>query len=241
MLWNTAVFHQKQLLMSHTSLNDKHFQWKGKRLIRAITISMTPLLLFSHPVVSDSLWHHGLQHARLPCPSPSPRVCPSLRSLPWWWHPAISSSDALFSFGPLSFPASGTFPMSLFTSDNQSTGASASSSVLPVNIQGLFPLRLTGLISLLSSECSEVFSSTTVQYWSFSFSISPSSEYSGLISLKIDWLGLLAVQRMFRSLLQHHSSKAPTLWCSAFTIQLSQHYVTTGKTMPGLYGPLSAE
>ena len=118
MLWNTAVFHQKQLLMSHTSLNDKHFQWKWKRLIRAITISMTPLLLFSHPVVSDSLWRHGLQHARLPCPSPSPRVCPSLRSLPWWWHPAISSSDALFSFGPLSFPASGTFPMSLFTSDN---------------------------------------------------------------------------------------------------------------------------
>ena len=73
MLWNTTVFHQKQLLMSHTSLNDKHFQWKGRRLIRAITISMTLLLLlFSRPVVSDSLWPHGLQHARLPYPSHLP-------------------------------------------------------------------------------------------------------------------------------------------------------------------------
>ena len=97
----------------------------------------------------------------------SPRVYRSSRSLPWWWHPAISSSDALFSFGPLSFPTSGTFSMSLFASDNQNTGASASASVLPVNIQGLFPLRLTGLISLRSRECSEVFSSTTVQRHQF--------------------------------------------------------------------------
>ena len=69
------------------------------------------------------------------------------------------------------------------------------------------------------------------KYWSFSFSASPSSEYSGLISLKIDWFHLLAVQETFRSLLQHHSSKASILWCSAFFIvQLSQSYVTTGKT-----------
>ena len=124
-------------------------------------------LLFSCPVVSDSLRPHGLQHARPPSPSPPPRVCPSSRSLHWWCHPAISSSDALFSFCPLSFPASGTSPMSLFTSDDQTTGAWASASVLPVHIQGWFPLRLTGLSSLLPKEHSEVFSSTTVQRHQF--------------------------------------------------------------------------
>ena len=68
--------------------------------------------------------------------------------------------------------------------------------------------------------------------WSFSFSISPSSEYSGLLSLRIDWLDLLAVQRTFKSLLQHHNSKAPIIWCSAFFIvQLSHPYMTTGKTI----------
>ena len=83
-----------------------------------------------------------------------------------------------------------------------------------------------------------VFSSKSVlrirwcKYWSFSFSISPSNEYSGLISFRIDWLDLLAVQRTFKSLLQHHSSKASILWCSAFfIIQLSHPYMTTGKTI----------
>ena len=95
------------------------------------------LLLFSHPVMSNSLWPHELQHTRPPCPSPSPRVCPSSCSLHQWCHPAISSTDALFSFCPRSFPALGTFPIShLFTSDDQHTGASASASLLPVNIQG---------------------------------------------------------------------------------------------------------
>ena len=121
------------------------------------------LLLFSRPVMSDSLWPHGLQHIRPPCPSPSPKVCPSSCPLHRWCHPAISSSDALFSFCPQSFPASGTCPMSqLFSSDDQNTGASASSSVLPRNIQGWFHLRLTGLIPLLFKGLSEVFSSTTV-------------------------------------------------------------------------------
>ena len=91
-----------------------------------------PLLLFSRPSMSNFLWPHGLQHTRPPCPSPSPGVCPSSRSLNQWCHPAISSSDALFSFCPWSFPASGTFPMShLCISDDQNTGASASASVLP--------------------------------------------------------------------------------------------------------------
>ena len=95
-------------------------------------------MLFSHPVMSDSLRPHGLQHARLLCPSPSPKVCPSSCPLHWWCHPVISSSDALF-FCPQSFPASGNFPMSqLFTSDDQNTGASASASVLP----GLISLKI---------------------------------------------------------------------------------------------------
>ena len=89
------------------------------------------LLLFSCPVMSDSLRPHRLQHTRPPCPSPSARIFPSSCSLHWWCHPVISSSDNLFSFCPQSFPASGTFPMSwLFTSDDQNPGASA----LPVNI-----------------------------------------------------------------------------------------------------------
>ena len=117
----------------------------------------------------STLQSHGLQHARSPCPLPSPRFCPRLRSLYQWCHQAISSSDALFSFCPQSFPASETFPMShLFALDDQNTEASASTSVLPVNIQGLSPLRLTGLISLLSKGLSRVFSSTTVQMHQFS-------------------------------------------------------------------------
>ena len=92
-------------------------------------------LLFSCAVMSNSLWPHGLQLIRPPCPSPSPRVFPSSCSLHWWCHPAISCSDTLFSFCPQSFPASGTFPMSsLFASDDQNTGASALASVFSVNI-----------------------------------------------------------------------------------------------------------
>ena len=121
------------------------------------------LLLFSRPVMPNSLRPHGLQHSRPPCPSPSPRVCPCSCPLHQWCIPAISSSDALFSFCPQSFPASGTFPTThLFTSDDQNTRASVSLSVRPVNIQGRSPLRLTGLISLLSDGLSGVFCSTPV-------------------------------------------------------------------------------
>ena len=98
------------------------------------------MFLISCPVVSDSLWPHGLQHTRPLCPSTSPEVCPSSSPLHWWYHRGISSSDALFSFCPQSFPASGTFPVSqLFTSDDQNTGISASASVLRTSIQGYFP------------------------------------------------------------------------------------------------------
>jgi len=121
------------------------------------------LLLFSYQVMSDSSWPHGLQHSRLPCPSPSPGVCPSSCPLHQWCHPAIYLIlCAPFSSCPQSFPASVSFPMSqLFASGGQSIGASTSTSVLPMSIQGLFPLRLAGLISLQSKGLSEVFSSTT--------------------------------------------------------------------------------
>ena len=116
------------------------------------------LLLFSHPVMSNSLWPHGLQHAKLPCHLPSAKVCSSSCPLHWWCHSAISSSDVLFSFHPLSFPASTTFPMSwLLASDDQNTGISASASVFPTSIQSWFPLRLTGLIALLSRGLLRVF------------------------------------------------------------------------------------
>ena len=139
--------------------------------------------------MSNSLRPHGLQHARPPCPSPTPGVysnsCPSSR----WCHPTISSSVIPFSSRLQSFPASGSFQMSVLWIRQPKD-------------------------------------------WSFSFSISPSDEYSELISFRIDWLDLLAVQGTLKSLLQHHSSKASFLWCSAFfTVQLSNPYMTTGKTI----------
>ena len=122
------------------------------------------ILLFSCSVVSDSLQPHGLQHARPPCPSPSPRVCSNSCPLSQWCHPTISSSIIPFDSCLQSFPASGPFPTSqLFLSGDQSIGRSASASVLPNNIQGWFPLGLTGFISLQSEGLSRVFSSTTVQ------------------------------------------------------------------------------
>ena len=144
---------------------------------------------FSCSVMSDSLQPHGLQHARLPCPSPTPgaysNTCPSHR----WCHPTISSSVVSLSSRLQSFPASGSFPMSqFFASGTQSTGVSVSASFLSMNIQDWSPLGWTGWISLQST-------------------------------------GLL-------SLLQHHSSKASILQCSAlFRVQLSHPYMTTGKTI----------
>ena len=117
--------------------------------------------------MSDFLLPYALQHARLPCPSPSPRACSNSCPLSRWCHPTISSSVVPFSSCLQSFPASGSFPMSwLFTSGGQ-IGASASTWVLSVNIQCWFFLRLTSLISLLSTGLSGVFSSTTVWYHQF--------------------------------------------------------------------------
>ena len=116
------------------------------------------LLLFSCWVVSNSLQPHGLQHSRLPCSWLSPRVYSNSCPLSRWGHQTISSSVTPFSSCPQSFPDTGSFPMSwLFTSGTQSVGTSASASVLPMNVQGWFPLVLTGLISLQSRGLWRVF------------------------------------------------------------------------------------
>ena len=129
------------------------------------------LLLFSCSVMSDYLWPHGLQHARLPCPSPPLRLCSHSCPMSQWCHPTISSSIVPFSSWLQSFPASGSFLMSwLFISDGQSIRTSASAPVLPMNIQSWFPL---GLISLQSKGLSRVFFSTTIWKHQF-FSTQPS-------------------------------------------------------------------
>ena len=139
--------------------------------------------------MSSSLWQHGLQLARLLCSSTTPRACSNSRPLSWWCHPATSSPVVPFSSCFPSCPGLGLFPMSqFFASGGHRIGTSFSASVLPINIQGWFPLGLTGWISLQSK-------------------------------------GL-------KSLLQHQSSKALILQCSAFfKVQLSHPYMTTGKTI----------
>ena len=119
---------------------------------------------FSCSVVSDSLWPHELQHARPPCPSPTPGVHSNSCPLSRWCHLTISSSVIPFSSCPQSFPASGSFQMSqLFALGGQSIGVLASTSVLPKNTQDWFPLGLKGWICLQSKRLSRVFSNTTVQ------------------------------------------------------------------------------
>ena len=131
-------------------------------------------MLFSCSVMSDSLWPHGLQHARLPCPSASPGACSNSRPLGRSYHQTISSSVVPFSSCLQSFPTSWSFLMSqLLASGGQTIGTSA-------------------------------------------LAISPSNEYSGLISFRIDWFDLLAFQGTLKSILQHHSSKASIPWCSVF-------------------------
>ena len=126
------------------------------------------LLLFSCAVVPHCLCHPGLKHARPPSPSLSPGIFSNLCPLSWWCHSTISSSITPFSACHESFPASESLPMSrIFNSGGKSFGASASASVLPINIQGWLPSGLTGLISLLYKGLSRVFSSTTVQKHQF--------------------------------------------------------------------------
>ena len=143
------------------------------------------LLFFSHSVVSNNLWPHGLQHARPPCPSTTPGVYSNSCPLSQWCHPTISPSDIPFSTCLQSFPASGSFEMSLFlASGGQSIRVSASASVLPMNIQDWFPLGWTGWISLLSRGLSRVFSNTTVQKHQF-FGTELSSQSNSHIHMRL--------------------------------------------------------
>ena len=139
-------------------------QWTFKKVFNITDHSVQ----FSHSVMSDSLWPREPQHARPPCPSPTPRVHPNPCPLSWWCHPTILSSIISFSSCPQSFPASGSFPMSqLFAWGGQNIRASASASILPVNTQDWSPLGWTGWISLHSKGLSRVFSNTTVQKHQF--------------------------------------------------------------------------
>ena len=131
-------------------------------------MSATQSVQFSHLVMSDSLQPHGLQHARLPYPSLSLRVCLNSCPLSQWCHPTISSPGIPFSSCPQSFPGSRSFQMSqLFTSGGQNIGVSASTSVLPKNTQDWSPLGWTGWVSMQSKGLSRVFSNTTVQKHQF--------------------------------------------------------------------------
>ena len=152
-----------------------------------ITYCVTKYCQFSHSVISNSLQPLGLQHARPPCPSPSPGACSDSCLLSRWCHPTISSSLTPFSFCLQSFHHQGLFQW--FSSSHQVT------KVLELQLQ----------------------------HQSF-------NEYSGLISFRMDWFDFLAVQGTLKSLLQHHSSKASTLQCSAFLIvQLLHPYMITEK------------
>ena len=158
--------------------------------------------------MSDSLRPHESQHTRPPCPSPTPGAysnsCPS----GWWCHPAFSSSHLII------------IPYHLISSHH----LIISSSFL-IHLPSIFPS-----IRVFSNE--SVLCIRWPKYQNFSFSITLSKEHPGLISFRMDWLDLLAVQGTHKSLLQHHSSETSILWCSAFFIvQLSHPYMTTGKTI----------
>ena len=176
-------------------------------LLSAIQQSKSAISQFSHSVMSDSLWPHGLQHSRLPCPSPTRRAysnsCPSHQ----WCHPAISCSVVPFSSCLQSFPASGSFPVIwLFASGGYSIGASASASVLPVSIQGWFPLGLTGLISLQSKGLLVIFNSTAI--WKHQFFGAQPSLWS--ISHICTWLLEKPLLWLYGPLLAK--------WCFCFSI-----------------------
>ena len=154
-----------------TAVKGQQASFSSGGLTEKVSASNLTQVQFSCSVMSDSLWPHGLQHARLPCPSPTPRACSNSRPSSWWCHPTISSSVVPFSSHLHSFPASGSFPVSqFFASGGQSIGASAS--VLPMNIQDWCPLGWTGLISLQSKGLSRVFSNTVQKHQFFSTQLS---------------------------------------------------------------------
>ena len=164
---------------------------------------LTTSVQFSCSVVSSSLWPHGLQHARLPCPSPAAGACSNSYPSSQWCHPTISSSVVPFSSCPQSFPALGSFPISqFFASSGQSIEVSVSASALPMHIQDWFPLGLTGWIFLQLKGLSRVFSTTTVQkdqFFSSQFFYDPT-----LISINDNW--------------KNHGFDYRAKWCLCFLI-----------------------
>ena len=175
--------YRKIIVLAKTRINFLWFQ------IYSLSFPSQMLSKFSSVQSLSHVWPHGLQHPRLPCPSPAPAACSNSCPSSWWCHPTISSSVIFFSSCLPSFPASG----------------SSNKSVLHIRWS---------------------------KHWSFSFSINPSNEYSGLISFRIDWLNLLAMQGTLKSLPQHHSSKAAILQQSAFfMVRLSHAYMITGKNI----------
>ena len=176
------------------------------------TLNLVGRLLFSHSVESDSLRLHGLQHIRPPCTLLSPGVCSNSCPVSQWCHPTIIFCHSLLLL-PSIFPISGSFPTSwLFASGGWSIGASASATVLPVNIQAWFPLGLTGLISLQSKGISRVFSSTKVQKHQF-FGTRPSLWFNTHICT---WLLRRQWQDLNPSLLDSKATfpVTPTLCCA---------------------------
>ena len=177
------------------------------------------LSLSSQLVVSDSLQPHGLQHTRLPCPSLTPAVCSNSHPLSQGCYPTISSSVAPFSSCPQSFLESGSFPMSrLFISDGQSTGASASASVLLMNILVWFPLGLTDLISWQSKSLSRVFSSTTVwklQFFSVQYSSWSNSHIHLTIVYRTNWRGFRSEAERWRKRSLQLSGELQEAWTMA--------------------------
>ena len=162
--WETFILVSRKGKMESTErLSKEQVISNGDMYLKLTKQSPISSVQFSRSVVSYSLWPHGLQHARPPCPSPTPRVYSNSCPLSQWCHPTISSFVVPFSSRLRSFPASRSFPMSqLFAWGVQSTGASALASFLPKKSQGWSPSEWTGWISLQSKGLSRVFSNTTV-------------------------------------------------------------------------------
>ena len=195
----TVYLHSHMLSSSSGSITLNHLYLNSWVIPDGLINIFIPLLIDLLTFSQFSSVAQSSQHARPPCPSPTPRVHPNSCASSQWCHPAILSSVVPVFSCPQPLPASESFPMSqLFAWGGQSIGVSASASVLPKSL-----------------------------------SIGPSKEHPGLISFRMAWLDLLAVQGTLKSLLQHHSSEASILWHSAFfTVQLSHPYMTTGKTTP---------
>ena len=183
--------------------------------------------------MSNSLWLHGLYHARLPCPSLSPGLCLNSCPLSWWYHPIISSSVIPFSTCPKSFPTLGSFPISqLFASGGQSTGASAPANsfiptapFIPTNIQDWFPLRLTSLISLLSENSQESSPAPQVEcincLWSTFFMVQLSHQYmttKKTIALTIQTVVGKVMSLVFNMLFRFVTAFLPRNECLHFSL-----------------------